>query len=400
MELRKVVGWAKGHRNALAVAALICVVAGADLLVNRPKGEGVQWVAVPLLGTGTLLLALVFWPTEKPGPRPPGDTLAQRLLWRLMLGGRLQRYLAILGVVLISGDILFNAYLSRTPALLEHDQSVLLLGGILLAYRFFPEKYRRERDFVLLFALVFVAILVVPLLFLRVLLRDPGATVDLYSAYALAPQTNAIVNLLGVPSTIVYNSEGTPGLAFETAAGASVQVFITSACSGIYSFAIFSSAFSAYVLTGQRKLNRRVVAFFALGILLAYIANVLRMVAIILVGYHFDTPSTGIQNMLFAHSNVGWIIFLLWVTLFWSLLLRILPPEALPRAAEGVEGQEPRRRGTFCGICGIVLTPAIPATRCSCGKFYHLECFVAERACPNCAAAAPLSVPGTGHTSV
>lgn len=382
MDFAKAVGWAKGHRNVLVVAALVFVLAGFDLLVNRPKDLGVQWFSLPLLGAGLGILVLVLWPTARPGPRPVQDTLARRLLWWATGRGRLAPLFPVAGIAVVVADLAFNAFVSSTPELLVHDQAVLFFGGILIAYPYVPGRYARERDFVFLFVLVLVAILVIPLAFLRLFVGDPNASVDVYSTFALAPQTSGILNLIGVQNTIVYGAaEGAPGLAFRTASGLDVQVYITSACSGIYSFAIFTSAFTAFVLTEQRRLTRRVAAFFVLGVLLAYIANVLRMVVIVYVGYAVDTPETGLQSLLVAHSNAGWIIFLLWIALFWVLLFRFLPMEK-PAAASAAPG--PRRRGAFCGICAIVLTPAIPATRCACGKMYHVECLDAEGRCPNC----------------
>lgn len=383
MDINRAVGWAKGHRTALVVTGLIFVLAGADLLLNRPKDLGVQWAAVPLLAAGFAILVLIFWPTARPGPHPPGDSLAHRLLWWATARGRLVPFFPIVGLAVVLGDLAYNAFLSAEPNLLTHDQGALLLGGVLIAYRLVPERYGRERDFVLLFVASLAVILVFPVVLARLLLEDPGASVDFYSAYALAPQTSGLLNLLGVPNEIVFlPPETAPGLAFTTAGGLDVIVFITSACSGVYSFAIFASAFAAFVLTEQRRLTARVGAFFALGILLAYLANVLRMVVIVYVGFSLDTPEQGLQNLIVAHSNAGWIIFLLWIGLFWFLLFRFLPRE-LP--AEDAAAPRPRR-GVFCGICGVVLTPAIPATRCECGRFYHEECLQGEGRCPNCQA--------------
>lgn len=394
MHLPKTIGWAKGHRNVLVVVALIFVLAGADLLLNRPKDIGVQWFAVPLLAAGFGVLALIFWPTAKPGPRPPGDTLAHRLLWWATRGGRFVPLFPLVGLAIIIGDLAYNAFLSAEASLLTHDQAALLLGGTFLAYRFVPERYARERDFAFLFVVSLAAILVIPVVLARLLLENPGASVDFYSAYALAPQTSGLLNLLGVRNAVVYlPPETAPGLAFTTAGGLDVIVFITSACSGIYSFAIFASAFAAFVLTEQRRLTMRVGAFFALGILFAYVANVLRMVVIMYIGYRFDTPEQGLQSLIVAHSNAGWIIFLLWIGLFWLLLFRFLPRE---EPAKDAAAAQPHRRGVFCGICGIVLTPAIPATRCDCGRFYHEECLMGEGRCPYCKApsgAAPARSP-------
>ncbi len=196
---------------------------------------------------------------------------------------------------------------------------------------------------------------------------DINESVDAYSWVALAPETGAIMNAIGIPTTLGPVAGNTaPGLTFRTEGGLWVTVVITSACSGIYSFAIFASAFTAFVMTEQKRLTKRVVAFFALGVFLAYLANILRMVAIAYIGYKYDTPQEGVNNLLIAHSNLGWIIFLAWIALFWMLLFRFLPREAPTSTPEATPA--PRLRGTFCGICGIVLTPAIPATQCNCGK--------------------------------
>lgn len=383
VDFRNLIGWAKGHRNGLAVAALILVFAGVDLILNVPKNRAEQLFSIPLLAAGFLVLALILWPTEKAGPRPVRDTLARRILDWATLHGRLVPTLPVVGIAIIVADVVYNRFVSGTPAILENDVVALLFAAGLIAYPFVPARFERERDFILLFLAVLALILLAPLLIARSLSIDPASSVNGYSAVALIPETNALLNLLGVGSTVIPVTSGAPGIAFNTAAGTHVEVYITTACSGIYSFAIFSSAFSAYVLTEQRRLTARVAAFFVLGLFLAYFANILRMVVIVLVGYYSDAQGTGVEDMLVAHSNAGWLIFLAWISLFWFLLFRFLPPQ--PSSREGAPSlSEPPRRGAYCGICGIVLTPAIPATQCSCGRLYHVECLAGEGRCPSC----------------
>lgn len=391
MDFLKVVGWVKGHRSALAVVSLILVFAGADLLINPPKAREFQWLSLPLLGTGLLLFVLLLWPTARPGPRPPSNTLAGRLLSRLFWGGRLIPFFPVFGILIVIAVLVFNRFASTTPDLLTHDQAALFFASVLIAYRFVPSRLDRERDFVFLFALFLAGILLVPLLILRLVSGDSSASVDAYSSAALAPQTSALLKVIGIDNLMVYDSTlSAPGLAFTTSNGTYIEVYITTACSGLYSLAIFSSAFSAYVLTEQTRLTRSVVVFFALGLALAYLANILRMVVIVWVGYTFDDNGDGVQNLLVAHSSVGWLIFLAWIAVFWMLLFRFLPPA--PRPA-GDKGSEVPRRGAFCGVCGIVLTPAIAGARCSCGKLYHSECLLAEGRCPHCSTPAVGSAP-------
>lgn len=47
-----------------------------------------------------------------------------------------------------------------------------------------------------------------------------------------------------------------------------------------------------------------------------YSTNVLRVVIIFLVGYHF-----GIDALKFTHYNLGWILFTAGMVVYWSILL-------------------------------------------------------------------------------
>jgi exosortase/archaeosortase family protein len=274
--------------------------------------------------------------------------------------------------------------LSATPALLTEDTIVLLAACVLIAYSFVPSRFARERDFVLLFFISLNVLLVLPLLASRAFYANFEQSVDVYSWIALAPQTGAVLTLLGVNNSVHAVAGSTaPGLTFTPKnLSFQVTVIITTACSGIYSFGIFASAFIAFVLTEYEHLSARVWSLLALGFLTAYAANVLRMVAIVLVGYYTDTAATDLQNMLIAHSYAGWLIFLAWISLFWSILLKAMPGSRQSGAL--VTGS---RSHTTCGVCASVLTPLVPATRCKCGIYYHEACLVGGR-CPSCGSAA------------
>jgi exosortase/archaeosortase family protein len=379
------------QRTVLILAALISTFAGADLLLNRPKGSGLEWFAIPLLASGGAVFAWAVWPKSVTAAEPRrslAGSLIQFLSWR----GQLVPFFPILGVGVIIADLAYNAALSATPALLTEDTIVLAAAVSLIAYGFVPGRFGRERDFVLVFFVALNAILVVPLLVARVFYADFERSVDVYSWVALAPQTSAVLNLLGV-SNSVHSVAGTtaPGLTFMPKnLGIQVTVIITTACSGIYSFGIFASAFIAFVLTEYNSFSGRVWGLLGLGFLAAYGANVLRMVAIVLVGYYTDTPGTDLQNMLIAHSYAGWLIFLAWIALFWTVVFRFLGKK--PARATGREAPAPRKRGVLCGICSDALTPALPGYRCECGKFYHVACAVKVHECPMCHARMPESL--------
>ena len=286
MRLDALATLAERHRRALILVALLSAFAGVDLLINRPKGSELQWLALPFLAIGGALFAWAVWPRDVAAAEP-APSLAGRLLQRVTGQGRLVRAFPAIGVAIAVLDLAYNAALSATPALLTEDTIVLLAAATLIAYGFAPARYARERDFVLVFFLALIAILVVPLLVARAFYADFERSVDVYSWVALAPQTSAVLSLLGIPNTLHAVAGSTaPGITFTPQnLGIPVTVLITTACSGIYSFGIFASAFIAFVLTEYERTTRRVWVLLGLGFLASYVANVLRMVVVVLVGY-------------------------------------------------------------------------------------------------------------------
>ena len=119
--------------------------------------------------------------------------------------------------------------------------------------------------------------------------------------------------------------------------GDTARVSIAQGCSGIYSVAVFVAAFAAFVATEYNRLDRNVAMLLLLGVLTAYYANLFRMAIIVIVGHY-----RGMQALEWAHTNTGWLIFLLWVGIFWSVIFRFLvppPTEARPEEMEPENGR-------------------------------------------------------------
>ena len=330
------------------------------------------------------MLAWSTWPESTPQVEP-STSLASRFIRRITMGGRLLRFFPSAGIAIILADLTYNLTLSATPSIQTEDTIVLLAAVSFLVYGFVPERFARERDFVLLFFLLLNSILVVPLLAARLFYADFERSVDVYSWVALAPETGAMLNLLGVANQVHTVAGSTaPGLTFTPQhLAAPVTVVISTACSGIYSFGIFASAFAAFVLTEYNRLSPRIWLLLGLGFLTAYAANVLRMVMIVLVAYYTDTEQTDLQNMLLAHSYAGWLIFVGWIALFWAIVFKILPREPVKSTLKS-DSQVDRPPEVVCRICSYGLTPLIPAKRCECGAYYHRRCIAAVERCPSC----------------
>ena len=388
MNLQRWSAIADRYRRETTLSALLATFTAAALLIDRPKVTILEWLAVPLLVLGGALFALAAWPSGEQTPASLGS-VASHLVRRATFDGRLVPFFPALGVAIILADFGYNWMWSATPAIQTEDTIVLLAAASLIGYNFVPPRFDRERDFVLLFCGVLNAILVVPLLVARIIYADFERSVDLYSWVALAPQTSAVLSVLGVANSVHGVGGSTaPGLTFVPQhVQIDVTVVITTSCSGIYSFGIFASAFIAFVLTEHEGMSRRTWLLLGLGLLTAYAANVLRMVVIVLVGYYTDTSSTDLQNMLIAHSYAGWLIFLGWIALFWAMLFRFLPiTSAIPKTSPPAAVSE--RLRSHCDICGGALSPTVAAVRCICSSIHHETCLSRAQRCPNCGRAA------------
>src|SRR6058998_2946053 len=401
MEIMRWVAALQRRRRTMILVALVTTFAGVALVLNQPERTSLAWVGIPLVAVGVAMLVGIVWPAGTRLPEAP-PSLASTLIRRATWNGRLVRLFPMVGVMMLAADLLYNLKLSASPALQTEDTIVILAASVFIVYGFVPPAFSRERDFVLTFVVALNAILVIPLLLARAWEANFERSVDFYSWVALAPQTSAVLRLVGVQNTVHPVAGSTaPGLTFTPEhLGVQVTIVITTACSGIYSFGIFASAFVAFVLTEYERFEPRALALLALGFVTSYVANILRMVLIVLVGAYSDTQQEAVQNLAVAHSNLGWLIFLAWIALFWGLAFRFIvkPPSVSgTRAVTVTETPAPRKRGVLCGICEDALTPALPGYRCECGKFYHVACAATVEECARCHR--PMKVSATGGGS-
>src|SRR5438093_2804821 len=395
MEIMRWVAALQRRRRTMILVALMTTFAGFALILNQPERTALAWVGVPLVAAGAAILVGIVWPAGTRLPESP-PSLASALIRRATWNGRLVRLFPMVGVMMLAADLLYNLRLSASPGLQTEDTIAILAAGVFMVYGFVPPRFSRERDFVLSFVIALNAILVVPLLLARAWEANFERSVDFYSWVALAPETSAVLRLIGVENTVHPVAGATaPGLTFTPQhLVVRVTVVITTECSGIYSFGIFASAFVAFVLTEFQRPARRLSLLLGFGMATAYVANVLRMVIIVLVGYYTATGETDLQNMLIAHSYAGWLIFLGWIALFWGAVFRFLPPPSISRGAKASGTPIPRLQPR-CGICGGALTPIVAATRCVCGSVHHESCLSRAQQCPNCGRPAAIDHPST-----
>ena len=296
------------RRKLLQIISIVLVIEGLTSLFLYSKAG--LWVGILSLILGVLLLLLLFPKgkgIEKVSEEAPGIRLLDFFV--KVVGG--EYVVMALGAFIIASVLLFNMYVSERQELGDLDTLSILFGGMLLVFPFIIGKFKVEASFSVLFLAFVMVLLVIPQVFSSG--SDDGTTSigNWYVHYMLAAPFSAALHLLGIDSS---SSGSYVTLQFHD--GTYHTLGISAYCAGLYSFSIFLSAFFAFVLVFERLRTRTIALVMAIGLLVAYIGNLLRMTIIGVVGYY-----KGIDALLWAHENVGWIIFLSWSAVFWYVLL-------------------------------------------------------------------------------
>ena len=306
------------RRKLLQVLSIVFLFEGISVIILYSKAGLLAGLISLVIG---LFILLVLPPKASPKKlkdeipeekatvkdQPPGIVLVDAVMnW---IGNR---YVIILiGVVIIALDVVWNLFYSDLPEFGDLDTLSILFGGLLAIYPFTVPKFKVEAAFSLVFLGLVVVFLVVPQ---AVSALTPGTGSSIGNWYVdnmLAAPFAAILDLIGIPAT------STGSMVTITFEDGTIQVLgISAYCAGLYSFSIFLAAFSSFVLVFERLKPKLLVFVLAVGLVVAFLGNLFRMVIIGVIGYYY-----GINALLWAHENIGWIIFLSWSAVFWYILL-------------------------------------------------------------------------------
>lgn len=105
-------------------------------------------------------------------------------------------------------------------------------------------------------------------------------------------------------------------ISYTSTAGKRISGYIGAPSSGSVSMGIFIVIF-ALMMLDYRLPAKKASAMFVFGVLGTTFQNLLRLVIILLAGYHF-----GIGAMVNAHDYAGYVIYPLWFTLFAYVYLK------------------------------------------------------------------------------
>ncbi|HEX7392293.1 MAG TPA: exosortase/archaeosortase family protein [Thermoplasmata archaeon] len=320
-------------RKLLMILAIVLLFEGISVVLLFSKAGLIAGFVSLALG---ILLVLLLYPAKEAGresavPQPsapkeedaPGIKLVDAIMRRIG-----NEYIVIaIGAAVILLVLLWNVYLSNRSGLGDLDTLTIMFGALLIVYPFISKKFKVEAVFSLMFLGLVVLFLVVPQAVMSAN-GDAGSSIgNWYVHYMLAAPFAGTLDLLGVPSS---SSGDMVTIQFQDG---SIQVLgISAYCAGLYSFSIFLAAFFSFVLVFERLPARLLSIVLAVGLVIAYLGNLFRMVVIGIVGYY-----NGIDALLWAHENVGWIIFLSWSAVFWYVLLGYISRNKPARSPGGPE---------------------------------------------------------------
>lgn len=97
------------------------------------------------------------------------------------------------------------------------------------------------------------------------------------------------------------------------------QAVIGQPCSGIDSFLLFTSLYTLIFILDYKRLRKSLtIAMFFIGVIGMFLTNALRIFLLFLVGAFIDAKFA----IGMFHSNIGWILFILYFFIFWWITSR------------------------------------------------------------------------------
>lgn len=222
---------------------------------------------------------------------------------------KLNLYQMSLGVILILIDVSYNIIFSNKFG--PFDTGILLTGFFLILLNLIGQKFLRIEDRMIKFATYFIFITIVTYSMIYTgmekIYGTSGDDNPFYTFFTslVVNITFPILNLIK-PTTIYNNTINFDGF----------LVGVGYACSGVESLAVFFSAITAFYFSQTKRDIKKLLRYFLIGGLALYIMNIIRVIILILIGYNY-----GQEWMMFFHTNLGWVMFVLGMSVFWYLAI-------------------------------------------------------------------------------
>lgn len=214
---------------------------------------------------------------------------------------------ATLGAILIITDISYNiitrgAFASFDYGMLFSGFFIVLLNLNFLKFLKLDQKFADFTSLFLFFIMLFYGALFTGIPFLMGVEDNPF----FIPVTKLATMSAGYLLNLIKPTII----DGGTDITFD---GFTVGVWIP--CSGVESITVFISAIAAFFISAKEKNILKMIKLSTIGIIALFSMNILRIVILVLVGRYY-----GVDALMFTHYNLGWIMFVIGMGIFWYLV--------------------------------------------------------------------------------
>jgi exosortase/archaeosortase family protein len=319
-----------------------CVLVAAALY-NHYMGHSAYSVELVFIVSG-IVLALYSLVYVRREAKEPGNGILVDLLSKVISRERSTVLIPLAGFLLVAIWSGWKLLVSGQADLRLEDFVVTLFGTSLVLYNAGPSKYAMQKDFVVLYLMFLTIVFAVIWKTYTIVSGDSFYRINAYSEYYfIVIPVVLLVRMFGadVSSELDASSHGISNYITFEYQGRHILLGIGEGCSGLYSAGLFFSAFLAFVLVRYRKVDRWILAALGLGFIVTWASNIMRMAITIMIGSAFGAPA-----LAFFHSNIGIVVFVVFVSIFWMLIVRWLDRvegPTKPQIEEDIvaEAQEP-----------------------------------------------------------
>jgi len=131
-----------------------------------------------------------------------------------------------------------------------------------------------------------------------------------------------LLQIMGVDANAILVLSDVPGMSNYIDypyGGRTITLGVGATCSGLYSAGLFFSAFLSFVLVRYQRFDKYIFLGLATGLLVTWLSNIFRMTITVAVGSLYGHPALSV-----FHSYFGVIVFIIFLTIFWMLIVRWL----------------------------------------------------------------------------
>ncbi|MGP8323335.1 MAG: archaeosortase C [Methanosarcinaceae archaeon] len=222
---------------------------------------------------------------------------------------------ALIGILIILADIAYNVhYQSKLGTI---DTMTFLLGISLIASATKSENLRSMGEFGVYVAITFIALFTLFYGTFEEFIHE-------FDHYAVLLPSMYLIRMIGISVDVI----GTETVCLHAPAG-DITLIIGGPCSGLYSMFLLISVIVGYTAIENIRDARRITTLLCGTIVVAWIANLLRVSTLYLTAYWY-----GHEAMITVHTHLGWIVF---VIVAWGLLLGLSKIEKMERADKKIK---------------------------------------------------------------